>query len=310
VWEVNPNSWDQHPKPLGDDRAIGALAAQQHGIVTHAQLVTLGLTAKDIAYRVKVGRLIRLHRGVYAVGHRPPSMLARAMAAVLACGEGAVLNHRSAGALWQMGPRWTAPMEVTVPGDRRAGGIRVHRTRVLTDHDVTVHFGIPVTSPARTVLDLAGALDEQALKRAVNEGRLNGHLRMPDLRELLARSPGRRTRVLNPLVLHDDGPTRSHFEDEFLGFVERYGLPRPEVNEVIAGYEVDVLWRRQRLIVELDSRVHHDGDEPFETDRDRDADLLVAGFSVVRVTWRRLTTEPDREAARLDSLLRASPGAI
>jgi very-short-patch-repair endonuclease len=280
------------------------LAGRQHGIVTRRQLLDLGLDDDDIGYRTEVGRLIRLHRGVYAVGHRPPSMQSRAMAAVLACGEGAVLSHVSAAALWNVGPRWTVPMDVTVPGDRRPKGIRVHRAPGLAAPDVTVHFGIPVTSPARTALDLAGRLDDKALTRAVNQARLNGHLRLPDLKELLARSPGRPTRSLERLVEHATGPTRSELEDEFLRFVERYGFPRPEVNQVVAGHEVDMLWREQRLIVELDSRAHHDGDEPFETDRDRDADLLVAGFSVVRITWRRLTTSPDREASRLRALLR------
>jgi very-short-patch-repair endonuclease len=278
--------------------------------VTRAQLLELGVGAPAIDYRVKVGRLIGVQRGVYAVGHRPPSMLARAMAAVLACGCGAALSHASAGVLWEMVPRWSAPIEVTAPGDRRPRGIRVHRSPGLPDRDVTTHFGIPVTSPARTVLDLAARLDDQALARAVNEARLRGWLRLEDLAELLVRSPGRATLRLWPFVEHADGPTRSVFEDAFLAFVDRHGLPRPEVNQQIAGYEVDMLWREQRLIVELDSRTHHDGDEPFERDRDRDADLLAAGFPVVRVTWWRLTREPEREAARLDALLRRQQNAM
>jgi very-short-patch-repair endonuclease len=230
-------------------------------------------------------------------------MHARAMAAVLACGEAAALSHRAAGALWGMGPRWPRAMDVTVVGHRRRPGIRVHRSPTLADRDVTTHFGIPVTAPARTVLDLADLLDDPSLARAVNEARLAGWLRLHDLAELLARSPGRATRRLWPFVGHADGPTRSVFEDAFLAFVERHGLPRPEVNQVVAGHEVDMLWREQRLIVELDSRAHHDGDQPFETDRDRDADLLAVGFPVVRVTWRRLTREPGREAERLAALL-------
>jgi hypothetical protein len=303
VCDVDGNNRRQLPGPPASDKEVGRLAARQHGVTTRAQLTGLGLDASAIDYRVKVGRLIVLHRGVYAVGHRPPSMLARAMAAVLACGPAAALSHLAAGALWEMGPRWSPPMDVTAPVDRRPQGIRVHRSAALTDRDVTTHFGIPVTTPARTVLDLADLLDDRSLARAVNEARLKGWLPLDDLAELLARSPGRATARLRPFVEHADAPTRSAFEDAFLAFVERYGLPRPEVNQRVAGHEVDMVWREQRLVVELDSRTHHDGDRPFERDRDRDADLLAAGFPVVRVTWRRLTGEPEREARRLDALL-------
>ncbi len=227
------------------------------------------------------------------------------MAAVLACGPGAALSHLAAGALWEMGPRWPPTLDVTVTTNRRPEGIRLHRSPTLTDQDLTTHFGIPVTSPARTVLDLAELLDGASLARAVNESRLQEWLRLGDLAAILDRSPGRATARLRPFVQHADGPTRSTFENAFLAFTERYGLPRPEVNQRIAGYEVDMLWRDQRLIVELDSRTHHDGDGPFERDRDRDADLLAAGFRVVRVTWRRLTHEPEREARRLTALLAA-----
>ena len=276
-------------------------------MVTRDQLLELGVTAKAINYRLRVGRLIPLHRGVYAVGHRPPSMLARAMAAVLACGPSAVLSHLAAGALWELGPRWPPAMDVTVTSNRRPKGIRLHRSPTLSDQDVTKHFGIPVTSPARTVLDLAVLLDDASLARAVNEGRLKGWLRLDDLAATLDRSPGRATVRVRPFVQHADGPTRSTFENAFLAFTERYGLPRPEVNQRVAGYEVDMLWRDQRLIVELDSRTYHDGDWSFERDRDRDADLVAAGFRVVRVTWHRLTNEPEREARRLAALMAGRP---
>jgi hypothetical protein len=137
----------------------------------------------------------------------------------------------------------------------------------------------------------------------VNEGRLKGWLRLDDLAATLDRSAGRATVRVRPFVQHADGPTRSTFENAFLAFTERYGLPRPEVNQRVAGYEVDMLWRDQRLIVELDSRTYHDGDWSFERDRDRDADLVAAGFRVVRVTWHRLTNEPEREARRLAALM-------
>jgi predicted transcriptional regulator of viral defense system len=282
------------------EAAIARLAARQHGLVTRAQLLGTGLSAREIDYRVRTGRLWRVHNGVYGVGHPPVTPHARAMAAVLACGAGAALSHRSAAALWGLGVRWSAPLEVTTRWDRRRKGIRVHRGR-LPRRDVTRQFGIPVTTPARTLLDVADQLDRPTLTRAVNEARLAQRATLPDLAELLARSPGRATRRLRPFVDRGGGPTRSRFEDAFLEFAARHGLPTPEVNQIVAGYEVDVLWRQQRLIVELDGKETHEN--AFEADRDRDATLLDAGFPVLRITWDRLNGAPQREADRLHSLL-------
>ena len=217
------------------------------------------------------------------------------MAAVLACGPGAVLSHRSAAALWGLA-RWPHTLEVTAPTDRRVPGVRTHRSRNL-DH-VTTHYGIPTTTPARTLLDLAQVFDPAFLTRAVNDARLRNLMSLDDLHNLIARSPGRATRALADDHAH--APTRSAFEDAFLAFVARHDLPRPEVNQRVAGYEVDMLWRAQRLVAELDGRTYHDD---FEQDRERDAELLAAGVRVVRVTWRRLTRAEHREAARFRALL-------
>jgi very-short-patch-repair endonuclease len=211
----------------------------------------------------------------------------------------AALSHRSAAALYGL-IRHHAPIDVTAPTDRRHKGIALHRSR-LGDDDVTVHYGIPTTTPARTLLDLADVLDPASLTRAVNEARVR-HLTSLDAVAAQLRS-GRRTRVLERLVARAAGPTRSVFEDAFLDFCDRHALPRPEVNALVAGYEVDMLWRPQRLIAELDGRAFH-GD--FERDRDRDAELLAAGHRVVRVTWRRLATSAAREAARFQRLLSAA----
>jgi len=231
------------------------------------------------------------------------------MAAVLACGPAAVLGHRSAAALWGIDSRWRTPIEVSAPTERRHQGVRVHCTRTLTRHDVTVHYGIPVTAVARTLLDLAAVLDDKALARAVNDAQLKCRLRLDDLAQLIARSPGRSTSRLRTFVDRHDAPTRSVFEDAFLSFVDRYGLPRPRVNEDVAGYEVDVLWPEHKLVVELDSRAYHDSEQPFERDRNKDADLLTAGYSVLRVTWRRLKDAPTLEARRLAVLLARSAAA-
>ncbi len=305
----NPNNWASDATPPSD-RALAVLASRQHGVVSRRQLLDAGFTSKKIAYRVKIGRLHRVHEGVYAVGHTPSSLLSNAMAAVLACGESAVLSHRSAAALWNIDPSWRAPVEVTTPGNHCHRGVRVHRSRTLTPQDTTKRHGIPVTTPARTLLDLADVLDDVALARAVNEAQVLRLLRLDDLAAILERSPGRRaTRRLRAFVANADAPTRSAFEDAFLRFIERHDLPRPELNQRIAGYLVDAVWRGQRLIVELDGRRYHDHAQPFEHDREKDADLLAAGYVVVRITWRRLIGQPAREAERLRALLvsRASP---
>jgi very-short-patch-repair endonuclease len=240
---------------------------------------------------------------VYAVGYVSSSPLTRAMAAVLASGRGAVLSHRSAAALWDIDPRWGDVVDVTSPGGRQHRGVVVHRSRTLTALDVTKHAGVPVTTVARTLIDLADVLDDLALARAVNEARLRG-LRLEKLGVLLARSPGRRAAArLRDLVGHADTPTRSVLEDRFVAFVERYELPRPEINQRIAGYEVDMLWRPQRLVAELDGRRFHESPRSFERDREKDACLVASGYRVVRITWRRLADQPAREAQRLRKLL-------
>jgi hypothetical protein len=184
-------------------------------MVTRVQLLRLGLSAKAIDYRVRTGRLWRVYNGVYCVGRPPVTPHERAMAAVLACGPRAALSHRPGGALWEIGLRWPAMMEVTAPGQRKRMGIRVHRSP-LTRRDITRHYGIPVTTLARTLLDLAEVLDTPSLTRAVNEARLRLKATLTDLAELLDRSPGRATKRLRPFVERPTGPTRSEFPRERL----------------------------------------------------------------------------------------------
>jgi len=210
------------------------------------------------------------------------------MAAVLACGPHAALSHRSAGALYGL-IRHHGPPEVTAPTKHTHPGITVHRATV----ERTTHYGIPTTTPARTLLDLADVVDPASLTRAVNDARLRHLVRDTDLRAI-ATAPGRRTTALRPT--HE--ATRSVFEDAFLAFCDRHDLPRPEVNAVVHGYEVDMLWRPQRLIAELDGRAYHE--HTFEEDRERDAHLLAHGLRTVRITWNRLTT---KEAMRIRHLL-------
>lgn len=192
---------------------------------------------------------------------------------------------------------------MTAATRHRLSGVIVHRSRTLTPADVTVHYGIPVTTPARTLLDLAGTLTDRALARAVNEARLARLVTVEELHGLIERSPGRATRRLQRLIERPGGPTRSEFEDTFLPFARRRRLPLPLMNSRAAGYEVDLLWPAQNLVGELDSRTHHDTPAAFERDRERDADLLVAGYRVIRITWERLRHHPAHEAERLRRLL-------
>ncbi|HEV7175129.1 MAG TPA: type IV toxin-antitoxin system AbiEi family antitoxin domain-containing protein [Solirubrobacteraceae bacterium] len=285
------------------DQSIGRLAGRQRGYVTRVQLLELGLGAEAIVYRVRAGELIRVHNGVYALGHAPRAFVDRAYAAVLACGRSALLSHGSAASLWGIYDRWWTPFEVIVETARRRPGIRVHRV-ALDRKDVRRHLGIRVTSPARTVFDIAPRLTDKALTRAVNELRIERLLKLEQLAELTSRLPRHRgaSRV-KPLIETSTGPTRSELEDAFVAFTERFGLPRPEMNARIAGYEVDALFREQRVIVELDGYQFHGTRQAFEKDRERDAATLAAGLVTVRITWERLTETPETEADRLNAII-------
>jgi very-short-patch-repair endonuclease len=218
------------------------------------------------------------------------------MAAVLACGPNAALSHRSAAALWRILPRWQAPPEVTVTTRRGHAGIHVHRSRQI---ESTTHYGIRVTTPARTLVDLADVLNPKQLTRAVNEAQVQRLVSPAELTTLLTRYPGRRTSQLTP----ERGATRSHLEDDFTRFLKRHKLPIPERNQTIAGHEVDAVYRQRKLVIELDSRQFHSTPRAFEQDRDRDADLLNAGFSTLRITDHRLKHHNTKEAHRLRTIL-------
>ena len=290
------------------DKQIAALARKQHGYVQRRQLLAFGLGPAAIKYRTEIGRLIVVYAGVYAVGHLPLAPEARAHAAVLACGDRAVLSHASAACLWKYTKHWTMPYEVTVPAKRRRPGIKVHRTKTLTRRDIARQLGVPVTSPARTVFDMTPRLKtDAALRRFVNDARLTRTLNLSDLAELLARHPRHSaTKRLTPFVDGArGGPTRSEFEDAFTEFAREYGLPAPITNTELLGYEIDALFPEHRLIVELDGWDFHSDRGAFESDRDRDAELLAAGYQTVRITWERLKAQPAREAERLRRILRA-----
>jgi hypothetical protein len=285
---------------------IGTVAARQYGHVTRAQLLELGLAKRTISHRVATGKLIVVHAGVYAVDYPRREPVARACAAVLACGDGAVLSRSSAASLWGMSKRWEFPIEVTTRANRLRPGIRIHRSSTLRRQDIRHQLGIRVTSPARTVLEIAPSLSEKLLARAINDARRSGHLHLGQLDELLARLPRHPgARRIRPHLESGQAPTRSGWEDELTGFAARFGLPEPRLSTYVAGWEVDALFADQRLIVELDGWSFHRDKAAFETDRERDAATLAAGFATVRITWDRFHADGAREAARLHEILHA-----
>lgn len=296
-------------KGVGDkpsiERVIAHTAAKQQRNLTRRQLLALGLAADAIDYRVKIGRLFRSYPGVYTVGAPPVTPHEHAMGAVLACGDRAALSHGSALALWGIWRRWDRPFEVTITADRRPQGVRVHRVRHLDRRDVTRHFGIPVTTLARTLLDQAPRMTPKSLTRAINTGRQNGHVHLDGLADVVGRYPSHpgAAKLKSVLGLCAEKPTRSGFEDDFLDFCRRFGLPTPLTNTVVAGHEVDALFPAERVIVELDSWPFHSSRNSFEGDRRRDTDTLIVDHVTVRLTDERFDGEPEEVAAQLHEIL-------
>jgi hypothetical protein len=293
-------------KSAARERSLIALANRQQAQVTRGQLLTLGFSDSSIRSRCRHGRLFRGPDGVYSVGRPASTALERASAAVLACGLGAALSHGGALSLWGFDRRWHEPFHVTVPGDRRRPGIVIHRAPGLARADVRRHLGIGVTSPARTLLDCAPDLPPRRLARFVADGRREGKLGLSALADVAVRFPYHPGRsALLPLLTASGAPTRSEFEDLFVAFCARYGLPRPQVNTRVCGYEVDAFFAAEGVIVELDGWEFHRDRQAFEDDRVRDADMLAAGLVTVRITWEWYTRTPDSEARRLKTILAA-----
>jgi Transcriptional regulator, AbiEi antitoxin/Protein of unknown function (DUF559) len=280
------------------DREIGLLAKRQHGVVSRTQLTALGLGEDAIDSRLSAGRLFRLHRGVYAVGHPNVPREGRWLAATFSGGAGAALSHGSAAELWgirRAGDR--DRIDITLPrATRSPGTIRRHEVPLGAD-EVTKRHRIPVTSLVRTLLDIAVGSSQEGLEGAIREAEYRHQFRIENLEALLQRHPGRRGAAnikacLQRLGRGPRGRTRSGFEVRFAALLARTDLPMPTLNTVLDldGFkiEADCLWRKHRLIVELDGGESHRTRAAFETDRERDRRLQATGWRVVRVTWRQL----------------------
>jgi very-short-patch-repair endonuclease len=288
------------------DRLIAALAERQHGVVAIWQLIELGLGPDAIQYRVSIGRLHRVHQGVYAVGHRHLTREGHRMAAVLAYGPDAVLSHWSAAAHWGIGGA-RVRYDVTTPHKKRSRKtIRAHTARLRHD-DQTVHNGIPITTVARTILDLAAQSTTDQITYLIEEADRKHLLDIPALDRAIARRP-RAAGVarLKAVLITYRGPadTRSQLERKFRRLIAKAGLPEPQFNVVIAGITVDVFWPEWKLVVELDGEPYHNNPRAFENDRIRDARLQKHDLRVLRVTGDRIDNAPDEVLADVIALRR------
>jgi very-short-patch-repair endonuclease len=304
---------------------VAGIAAQQHGIITRDQLRSAGVSRRVVERWVRQGWLTRLHRGVYQVG-AVPSAHSGELAAVLACGAAAVLSHWSAGRLWGFAP-WC--LEVRPVSDAAAAGvapspdvllvgrtgirrpgIRVRWTVALHPGDTTFCHGIPVTTPCRTVFDLApefaraGRLRE--LEQLAAQVIDSGLATTVEFRSLLERYPGSRsTALLRPMLDDQAGPavTDSKGEELLLRGLRRTRLPRPRSGYTVMGFRVDFAWPAHRLIVEVDGRAHHSSRRRFDADRSRDRALAAAGWTVIRLTWRDVAESVEAAVADIAFIL-------
>lgn len=289
------------------ERALGEFAARQHGVLSLLQLREFGLSDKAIHGRIRSGRLRRLYQGVYAVGPMALTERGRELAAVLACGDGAALSHRSAGFAWGMVKRQAHKIHVTCARSRPPGpGVVVHRSP-LDESDRVMRDGVPVTTVARTLVDLAEVLTETQLADAVHEAEVQRRFDLTEVEAAQARAPGRRGRGKLNRVLADWRPrpfTRTEAERLFLALCKRHGLPRPGVNTWVGEQEVDFAWPDHDLAVEVDGGATHLTRRAFEEDRRRDRRLAVKGIQVLRVTWRDLHENQADVAAQLAAVLK------
>ena len=288
-------------------------AARQHGVVTYEQLRDLGFSTSAIGRMAEAGRPHSLYRAVYAVGHRAVSYRGKLLAAVYASGEGAALSHYDAAWLWRLW-RGTGGRHYHVStarkGRRGKGRIRLHCVRELHPDDVTVVDGIPVTTVARTLLDMAEVLPLDRLRRLFEEAERLQVFDLGDMERACARGEGRRgvgrARAAMREARPEPAKTRSDLEIQFLDFCRAHGIPEPAMNLWVEGQEVDAVWLDRRVVVELDSWEFHRTRGAFERDRVRSEKLQVAEFKPLRVTDRRMETEPRALRDHLLSLLGVS----
>jgi very-short-patch-repair endonuclease len=289
--------------------ALARLAAAQHGVVALAQLRDLGWSASGVRSRVARGHLHRVHNGVFAVGHPLLSWNGQLIAAVLACGPRSALSHFAATGHLELMPRGRPPIDVTSASrtGRSRPGIRSHCGTLLL-RDVVVKENIRCTSVARTILDVADHLSPRALERVVDQAEVQRLFDMRAMDDVLARSAGRRGAAKLRAVLavqHEPALTMSEIEELMLAICVDFKLPRPIVNEYVEGEKVDFHWPQDRVIAETDGRYWHGTARRRENDLARDRRLQLAGWRVLRFSWRAVAQEPAAVAAELAAFLTA-----
>jgi len=311
VWDVDRGQRCQRPRALGGavewdvggeegwpDRLIGQIASRQRSLITREQLLALGVGRDAIDRALARGRLHSRHRSIYSMvpfAVLPP--LAIELAAVLACGDSALLSHHSAAAAWGFRPSVDGDVHLTVVGKetgRRRPGIKVHRVSELDPRDVRRYQNIPITSPARALLEIAPDLTDRQLERALDEALIKRLITHAAINAVLAAYPNRRG-AGRLRILADPGrpttETRSDGEEALLAALRKANIRAPEVNGRVGRYIADFVWRKERVIVELDGYDYHRGRAAFERDHERDAEHLRLGFLVIRVTGRQLARE-------------------
>jgi len=286
------------------ERKLAELAAQSHGVVTRSELIDAGVTPEEIRSRLANGSLISFHRGVFRVGHAAPSLEARYLAAVKACGPGSLLAGGAAAHLLRLLKRPPSFPEVLTARHRRPRGVTVRRCRSLDRRDATTWRGVPVTAVPRTLVDLAGVVDPPDLARACHEAIVKHHMNPDYVERILARRhnwPG--ARELRRVLRGDEPVSLSRLESSFLAAIREARLPLPATNCLINGRYVDCHWRTHRLTVELDGYRYHETRYAWEADRDREREARARGDDFRRYSWRDVVEDPEPMLADLRALL-------
>jgi very-short-patch-repair endonuclease len=286
------------------DRVIARLATGAHGVVSRRELLAAGLSERQVDRRLKRGALIVEFPGVYRAGHRAPSVEARYIAAVKACGEGAVLSGLAAAWLYGLVGRPAPRPEVSTPNKRRVKGIRVHRSRRLDPRETTTWNRIPVTTVPRTLVDLASLLPFEALTKAVHQADVRHGTRPEHIEAVLARYPNAPGAATLRAIACGDAPTLlSELEKRFRTLLEKHLLPLPSTNRKRGAHYVDCRWPEQRLTIELDSYRFHRSRHAWEQDHERERSARARGDDFRRFTWRHVVEEPADTVAELRALL-------
>jgi len=292
------------PKAGSVELEVARIAAGQHGVVTMRQLLVAGMSRTGVRRRVEKGLLHRQHRGVFRVGHRAPSTEADYLAAVLACGERAILSGWAAAFIYGLFKRAAPRPEVTTPTDRRIPGVLTHRNRHLHVDAATTYRGIPITAVPRTVVDLAATLSLDALARACHEAQVRHRITGPMVDAVLARRPNVTGAGKLREIFHGEvRTTLSKLERDFLSVLQAAGLPLPQTNRLAGGRYVDCRWPEHQVTVELDSYRYHHTRHAWNQDRRRAREARARGDEFRRYTYGDLTEDRSLMLAELRKLL-------